>query len=300
MNALISSSIESLPLVARGKVRDLYALGNDYLLMIATDRLSAYDVVMHEAVPDKGAILTRISNFWFSQLSQIIPNHLTGIDPRSVVKPLEMIQVDKRAVVVKKLKPILIEAVVRGYLAGSAWKEYQSQGTLSGHWLYTNLQIGDKLAEPLFTPASKEASGSHDENITYAEVENRLGQKLASQIKDISIELYLTAAKISLEKGMILADTKFEFGLDGNDQLVLMDEVLTPDSSRYWPAETYQPGSPPPSLDKQFLRDWLESTLFVGKKWNKVAPPPSIPDDILAQVSSRYEEVSLRLGIYGN
>jgi phosphoribosylaminoimidazole-succinocarboxamide synthase len=170
MNALISSSIESLPLVARGKVRDLYALGNDYLLMIATDRLSAYDVVMHEAVPDKGAILTRISNFWFSQLSQIIPNHLTGIDPRSVVKPLKMIQVDKRAVVVKKLKPILIEAVVRGYLAGSAWKEYQSQGTLSGHWLYTNLQIGDKLAEPLFTPASKEASGSHDENITYAEV----------------------------------------------------------------------------------------------------------------------------------
>ena len=300
MNALISSNIESLPLVARGKVRDLYALGNDYLLMIATDRLSAYDVVMHEAVPNKGEILTRISNFWFSQLGEIIPNHLTGIDPRSVVKPLEMIQVDKRAVVVKKLKPILIEAVVRGYLVGSAWKEYQTQGTLSGHWLYTSLQIEDKLAEPLFTPASKEAGGAHDENITYAEVENRLGQKLASQIKDISIELYLAAAKISLEKGMILADTKFEFGLDGNDQLVLMDEVLTPDSSRYWPAETYQPGSPPPSLDKQFLRDLLESTLFVGKKWNKVAPPPSIPDDILAQVSSRYKEVSLRLGIYGN
>ena len=300
MNALISSNIESLPLVARGKVRDLYALGNDYLLMIATDRLSAYDVVMHEAVPNKGEILTRISNFWFSQLGEIIPNHLKGIDPRSVVKPLEMIQVDKRAVVVKKLKPILIEAVVRGYLAGSAWKEYQTQGTLSGHWLYTNLQIGDKFAEPLFTPASKEAGGAHDENITYAEVENRLGQKLASQIKDSSIELYLAAAKISLEKGMILADIKFEFGLDGNDQLVLMDEVLTPDSSRYWPAETYQPGSPPPSLDKQFLRDWLESTLFVGKKWNKVTPPPSIPDDILAQVSSRYKEVSLRLGIYEN
>ena len=300
MNALISSNIESLPLVARGKVRDLYALGNDYLLMIATDRLSAYDVVMHEAVPNKGEILTRISNFWFSQLCEIIPNHLTGIDPRSVVKPLEMIQVDKRAVVVKKLKPILIEAVVRGYLAGSAWKEYQTQGTLSGHWLYTNLQIGDKLAEPLFTPASKEAGGAHDENITYAEVENRLGQKLASQIKDISIELYLAAAKISLERGMILADTKFEFGLDDKDQLVLMDEVLTPDSSRYWPAETYQPGFPPPSLDKQFLRDWLETTLFAGKKWNKVAPPPSIPDDILAQVSSRYKEVLLRLDIYGN
>ena len=200
---------------------------------------------MHEAVPNKGEILTRISNFWFSQLGEIIPNHLIGIDPRSVVKPLEMIQVDKRAVVVKKLKPILIEAVVRGYLAGSAWKEYQTQGTLSGHWLYTNLQIGDKLAEPLFTPASKEAGGAHDENITYAEVENRLGQKLASQIKDISIELYLAAAKISLAKGMILADTKFEFGLDDKDQLVLMDEVLTPDSSRYWPAETYQPGFPP-------------------------------------------------------
>jgi phosphoribosylaminoimidazole-succinocarboxamide synthase len=298
MNTLYSSSIDSLPLVAKGKVRDLYAVGQDLLLMVATDRLSAYDVIMNEAVPDKGAMLTRISNFWFSQLASIIPNHLTTIDPRSIVKPLEIIQVEKRSVVVKRLKPLLIEAVVRGYLAGSAWKEYQSCGTIAGIWMPTRLQIGEKLAEPIFTPAAKESNGFHDENITYAEMENRVGQKLASQIKDFSIELYLAASTLAHEKGMILADTKFEFGLDANDQLVLMDEVLTPDSSRYWPLESYHSGHSPPSLDKQFLRDWLEATHFSGKKWSKVAPPPPIPPEILVQISQRYREVALRLGLY--
>lgn len=298
MTALYESSIESLPLVSKGKVRDLYAVGHDLLLMIATDRLSAFDVIMNEPVPDKGAILTRISNYWFMQLASIVPNHLTTIDARSVVKASEILQVERRAVVVKRLKPVLIEAVVRGYLAGSAWKEYQSLGTISGQWMSTNLRMAEKLPEPIFTPALKEPSGSHDENITYAELENRLGQQRAAHMKEISIELYLAAERIAKEKGMILADTKFEFGLDENDQLVLMDELLTPDSSRYWPLEHYELGRLPSSLDKQFLRDWLESTKWMGKPWPKVAPPPQISNEILVQTSQRYREVALRLGLY--
>ncbi len=298
MTALYESSIESLPLVSKGKVRDLYAVGHDLLLMIATDRLSAFDVIMNEPVPDKGAILTRISNYWFLQLASIVPNHLTTIDARSVVKASEIIQVERRAVVVKRLKPVLIEAVVRGYLAGSAWKEYQSLGTISGQWMSTNLRMAEKLPEPIFTPASKEPSGSHDENITYAELENRLGQQQAARMKEISIELYLAAERIAKEKGMILADTKFEFGLDENDELVLMDELLTPDSSRDWPLEHYELGRLPSSLDKQFLRDWLESTKWMGKPWLKVAPPPKISNEILVQTSQRYREVALRLGLY--
>ncbi|MEY3724502.1 MAG: hypothetical protein RLZZ365_437 [Pseudomonadota bacterium] len=298
MTTLYASSIDSLPLVAKGKVRDLYAVGHNLILMIATDRLSAFDVIMNEPVPDKGAILTRISNYWFTQLASIVPNHLTTIDARSVVKPREIVQVEKRAVVAKRLKPVLIEAVVRGYLAGSAWKEYQSHGTIAGQWTPTNLRMAEKLPEPIFTPAAKEPSGSHDENITYAELENRLGPERASEMKEISLELYLVAAKISQEKGMILADTKFEFGLDESDQLVLMDELLTPDSSRYWPLEHYELGRLPTSLDKQFLRDWLESNKWMGKPWPKVAPPPPIPPEILVQTAQRYREVALRLGLY--
>jgi phosphoribosylaminoimidazole-succinocarboxamide synthase len=295
---LYSSSIDSLPLVSKGKVRDLYAVGNDLLLMIATDRLSAFDVIMNEPVPDKGAILTRISNYWFAQLASIVPNHLTTIDARAVVKPREIIQVERRAVVVKRLKPVLIEAVVRGYLAGSAWKEYQSHGTIAGQWIATSLRMAEKLPEPIFTPAAKEPSGSHDENITYAELENRIGQQRASEIKEVSLELYLSAAKIAEANGMILADTKFEFGLDESGQLVLMDELLTPDSSRYWPLEHYELGRLPSSLDKQFLRDWLESNKWMGKPWLKVAPPPPIPPEILVQTAQRYREVALRLGLY--
>lgn len=298
MNALYASSIESLPLVAKGKVRDIYAVGQDLLLMVATDRLSAFDVIMNEPVPDKGAILTRISNYWFAQLAAIVPNHLTTIDARGVVKPREIIQVERRAVVVKRLKPIRIEAVVRGYLAGSAWKEYQSYGTIAGQWIATSLRMAEKLPEPIFTPAAKEPSGSHDENITYAELENRLGQQRAAEIKEVSLELYLSAAKIAQANGMILADTKFEFGLDDSDQLVLMDELLTPDSSRYWPLEHYELGHLPSSLDKQFLRDWLETTRWMGKPWPKVAPPPPIPPEVLVQTAQRYREVALRLGLY--
>jgi len=298
MNALYASSIESLPLVAKGKVRDIYAVGQDLLLMVATDRLSAFDVIMNEPVPDKGAILTRISNYWFAQLAAIVPNHLTTIDARGVVKPREIIQVERRAVVVKRLKPIRIEAVVRGYLAGSAWKEYQSYGTIAGQWIATSLRMAEKLPEPIFTPAAKEPSGSHDENITYAELENRLGQQRAAEIKEVSLELYLSAAKIAQANGMILADTKFEFGLDDSGQLVLMDELLTPDSSRYWPLEHYELGRLPSSLDKQFLRDWLESNKWMGKPWPKVAPPPPIPPEILVQTAQRYREVALRLGLY--
>lgn len=298
MNALYASSIKSLPLVAKGKVRDIYAVGQDLLLMVATDRLSAFDVIMSEPVPDKGAILTRISNYWFAQLAAIVPNHLTTIDARGVVKPREIIQVERRAVVVKRLKPIRIEAVVRGYLAGSAWKEYQSHGTIAGQLIATSLRMAEKLPESIFTPAAKEPSGSHDENITYAELENRLGQQLASKMKEVSLELYLAAAKIAQAKGMILADTKFEFGLDESDQLVLMDELLTPDSSRYWPLEHYEIGHLPSSLDKQFLRDWLETTRWMGKPWPKVSPPPPIPPEILFQTAQRYREVALRLGLY--
>jgi len=298
MTALYASSIESLPLVAKGKVRDIYAVGQDLLLMVATDRLSAFDVIMNEPVPDKGAILTRISNYWFTQLASIVPNHLTTIDARGVVKPREIIQVERRAVVVKRLMPIRIEAVVRGYLAGSAWKEYQSHGTIAGQWIATSLRIAEKLPEPIFTPAAKEPSGLHDENITYAELENRLGQQQAAEMKEVSLELYLSAAKIAQANGMILADTKFEFGLDESGQLVLMDELLTPDSSRYWPLEHYELGRLPSSLDKQFLRDWLETNRWMGKPWLKVAPPPPIPPEILVQTAQRYREVALRLGLY--
>jgi phosphoribosylaminoimidazole-succinocarboxamide synthase len=298
MTALYASSIESLPLVAKGKVRDIYAVGQDLLLMVATDRLSAFDVIMNEPVPDKGAILTRISNYWFTQLASIVPNHLTTIDARGVVKPREIIQVERRAVVVKRLMPIRIEAVVRGYLAGSAWKEYQSHGTIAGQWIATSLRIAEKLPEPIFTPAAKEPSGLHDENITYAELENRLGQQQAAEMKELSLELYLSAAKIAQANGMILADTKFEFGLDESGQLVLMDELLTPDSSRYWPLEHYELGRLPSSLDKQFLRDWLETNRWMGKPWLKVAPPPPIPPEILVQTAQRYREVALRLGLY--
>jgi phosphoribosylaminoimidazole-succinocarboxamide synthase len=290
MQALYESSIKSLPLISKGKVRDIYAIGSDQLLMITTDRLSAFDVVMGEPIPGKGVVLNQMANFWFDKLSHVIPNHLTGINPESVVSESEIDQVKGRAIVTKRLKPIMVEAVVRGYLSGSGWKDYQATGSVCGIELPAGLQNAQKLPEPIFTPAAKADVGEHDENISYAEVEERIGQELASRIRDVSIRLYQEASKYAVTKGIIIADTKFEFGLDEEGNLVLMDEVLTADSSRFWPANSYQVGSNPPSFDKQFVRDWLESALVNGQVWNKTAPAPQLPNDVIVKTAAKYRE----------
>ena len=295
MNALHTTSISSLPLVSRGKVRDVYAIDQDRLLMITSDRISAFDVVMQEAIPEKGVVLNQMSNFWFSHLAHVIPNHLTGIDPASVVNAAEVDQVRGRAVVAKRLTPILVEAVVRGYLAGSGWKDYQETGSVCGIALPKGMQNAQALPEPIFTPAAKAEMGHHDENISYAEVEQRIGVELAKKIKDTSIRLYAEAADYARRRGIIIADTKFEFGLDAKGQLVLMDEILTADSSRFWPADTYRVGSNPPSFDKQFLRDWLESVRIEGQAWNKAAPAPHLPDEIIRKTAEKYREAWQRL-----
>jgi phosphoribosylaminoimidazole-succinocarboxamide synthase len=290
MQALYESSIKSLPLISKGKVRDIYAIGDDQLLMITTDRLSAFDVVMGEPIPGKGIVLNQMANFWFDLLSHVIPNHLTGIAPESVVTADEVNQVQGRAIVTKRLKPIMVEAVVRGYLSGSGWKDYQATGSVCGIQLPAGLQNAQKLPEPIFTPAAKAEVGEHDENISYAEVEDRIGQELAAKIRDVSIRLYKEASNYAATKGIIIADTKFEFGLDEAGHLVLMDEVLTADSSRFWPASSYQVGSNPPSFDKQFVRDWLESALVDGKPWNKTAPAPKLPNDVIEKTAAKYRE----------
>jgi len=290
MQALYESSIKSLPLISKGKVRDIYAVGSDQLLMITTDRLSAFDVVMGEPIPGKGVVLNQMANFWFDKLSHVIPNHLTGIAPESVVSESEVDQVKGRAIVTKRLKPIMVEAVVRGYLSGSGWKDYQATGSVCGIKLPAGLQNAQKLPEPIFTPAAKADVGEHDENISYAEVEERIGKELAAKIRDVSIRLYQEASKYAATKGIIIADTKFEFGLDEANNLVLMDEVLTADSSRFWPANSYQVGSNPPSFDKQFVRDWLESALVNGQIWNKAAPAPKLPSDVIDKTAAKYRE----------
>lgn len=290
MQALYESSIKSLPLISKGKVRDIYAVGSDQLLMITTDRLSAFDVVMGEPIPGKGIVLNQMANFWFDKLSHVIPNHLTGIAPESVVSESEIDQVKGRAIVTKRLKPIMVEAVVRGYLSGSGWKDYQATGSVCGIQLPAGLQNAQKLPEPIFTPAAKADVGEHDENISYAEVEERIGKDLAAKIRDVSIRLYQEASKYAATKGIIIADTKFEFGLDEANNLILMDEVLTADSSRFWPANSYQVGSNPPSFDKQFVRDWLESALVNGQVWNKAAPAPKLPSDVIDKTAAKYRE----------
>ena len=290
MQALYESSIKSLPLISKGKVRDIYAIGSDQLLMITTDRLSAFDVVMGEPIPGKGVVLNQMANFWFDKLSHVIPNHLTGIAPESVVSKSEVDQVKGRAIVTKRLKPIMVEAVVRGYLSGSGWKDYQATGSVCGIQLPDGLQNAQKLPEPIFTPAAKADVGEHDENISYVEVEARIGKELAAKIRDVSIRLYQEASKYAATKGIIIADTKFEFGLDEASNLVLMDEVLTADSSRFWPANSYQVGSNPPSFDKQFVRDWLESALVNGQVWNKAAPAPKLPNDVIDKTAAKYRE----------
>jgi len=295
MPALYTTSIQSLPLLSKGKVRDVYALGDDKLLMITTDRLSAFDVVMGQPIPEKGIVLNQMANFWFEKLADVIPNHLTGIDPRSVVPADEVNQVQDRAVVAKRLKPILVEAVVRGYLAGSAWKDYKETGQVCGIALPDGLENAQKLPEPIFTPAAKAEMGEHDENISFDKVIEMIGEKLANQIREVSIRLYKKASEYAATRGIIIADTKFEFGLNDAGQLVLMDEILTADSSRFWPAETYHVGSNPPSYDKQFVRDWLETAMVDGKLWPKTAPAPALPVDVINKTAEKYREALTRL-----
>jgi phosphoribosylaminoimidazole-succinocarboxamide synthase len=297
--ALHTSTLSSLPLLARGKVRDNYAVGKDRLLMVASDRLSAFDVILGEPIPGKGALLTQMALFWFGKLGHICPNHLTGEAPESSVTPAELPQVVGRSMLVKRLRPIPVEAVVRGYLAGSGWQEYQATQSVCGVPLPAGLKNASKLPEPIFTPAAKAEAGEHDENINYAQVEKIVGAELAAQIKKISIEIYQTAAAFALTKGIIIADTKFEFGLDENGTLTLMDEVLTPDSSRYWPVEGYQAafiaGQNPPSYDKQFVRDWLEAVRMDGKPWDKTPPAPQLPPDVALKTADKYKEALARL-----
>ena len=297
--ALHTSALTSLPLLARGKVRDNYAVGKDRLLMVASDRLSAFDVIMGEPIPGKGVLLTQMALFWFDRLGDICPNHLTGEAPESVVTPAEVPQVTGRSMLVKRLKPIPVEAVVRGYLAGSGWKEYQDSQSVCGVALPAGLKNASKLPEPIFTPAAKAAVGEHDENISFEQVVKVVGPELAAQIRDISIRIYEAAAAFALTKGIIIADTKFEFGLDQNGTLTLMDEVLTPDSSRYWPVEGYEQafaaGTNPPSYDKQFVRDWLEQTLVNGKPWDKTPPAPRVPQDVIEKTAAKYQEALTRL-----
>lgn len=291
MSTLHQSSISSLPLLGNGKVRDNYAVGDDKLLIVTTDRLSAFDVIMNEPIPDKGKVLNQMSDFWFEKLGAIVPNHLTGIAPETVVAAGEVEQVRGRAVVAKRLKPILVEAVVRGYIIGSGWKDYQQTGAICGIELPKGLQQAAKLAEPIFTPAAKADLGEHDENISFAEMEQRIGADLAKKIRDVSIQLYTTAADYAATRGIIIADTKFEFGLDDNGVLHLMDEVLTADSSRFWPADSYQVGMSPPSFDKQFVRDYLETV----PGWDKTPPAPALPPEVIEKTAAKYREALERL-----
>lgn len=288
---LLTTSITSLPLLHRGKVRDIYDINPDTMLLIATDRLSAFDVILPTPIAGKGVILTEIANFWFEKLKHVVPNHLTGTDPDSVVSDVaEKAQLGKRALVVKKLKPLPIEAIVRGYLAGSGWKEYKASGTVCGIPLPAGLQEASKLPEPIFTPSSKADVGDHDENITLEKCAQLLGKELADKVAKVSVQLYKEAAEFALTRGIIIADTKFEFGLDAAGELYVIDEVLTPDSSRFWPADQYVVGNSPPSFDKQYVRDWLEAS-----GWNKVAPGPELPAEVASRTGEKYHEAYTRL-----
>lgn len=288
---LLETSIKSLKRIHQGKVRDIYDIDANTMLLVSTDRLSAFDVILPTGIANKGAMLTQMANFWFEKLGDVVPNHLTGIDPVSVVSdPAEKSQLANRSVVVKKLKALPIEAIVRGYLVGSGWKEYKTKGTVCEIPLPAGLQEASKLPQPLFTPSSKAAVGEHDENISIAQVEALIGKDLAEKVAAASIALYSKAAEYALTKGIIIADTKFEFGLDEHGVLHVMDEVLTPDSSRFWPAESYVVGKNPPSYDKQYVRDWLEAS-----GWNKTPPAPALPADVAQKTSEKYMEAFERL-----
>ena len=288
---LQQSDIKSLPFLHRGKVRDIYAVGDDKLLIVQTDRLSAFDVILSDPIPGKGEVLTTMSNFWLNKLQHVIANHLTGIAPESVVKTdAERAQVHGRAFVAKKLKPLPIEAIVRGYLVGSGWKDYQKTGKVCGIALPAGLREAEKLPQPLFTPSTKAAVGEHDENISFAQAVELLGEARANEVRDVTLSLYSEAANYAATKGIIIADTKFEFGVDEAGKLYLIDEALTPDSSRFWPADQYRVGSNPPSFDKQFVRDWLEAS-----GWNKQNPAPRIPQDVLQKTADKYREALVKL-----
>ena len=297
--ALHTSTLKSLALLARGKVRDNYAVGDDRILMVASDRISAFDVIMGEPIPGKGALLTQMALFWFEQLQDVCPNHLTGETPESVVLPEEMAQVRGRSMLVQRLQPLPVEAVVRGFLAGSGWQEYQATQSVCGVALPPGLRNAERLPEPIYTPAAKASAGEHDENITYEQTVALLGAEHAARIRDLSLALYEKAAAIALAKGLIIADTKFEFGLAPDGTVVLMDEVLTPDSSRYWPVEGYEAalaaGTNPPSYDKQFVRDWLELAQVGGKPWNKSPPAPRLPQAVIEKTAAKYREAMERL-----
>ncbi|MGB3291086.1 MAG: phosphoribosylaminoimidazolesuccinocarboxamide synthase [Burkholderiaceae bacterium] len=290
VQALHQSSIKSLPLLARGKVRDMYAVGDDKLLIVASDRISAFDVILGDPIPGKGRVLTELTEFWLKKLAHILPNHSTGIDPADVVAADERDQVTGRAVVVKRLKPILVEAVARGYLIGSGWKEYQATGSVCGVALPKGLQQASRLPEPIFTPAAKAEFGTHDENVDFDYVTGLIGKDLAEKVRGATLKLYSEAARYAADKGIIIADTKFEFGLDEQGELHLMDEVLTPDSSRFWPASDYAVGISPPSFDKQFVRDWLETQV-----WDKTPPAPKLPAEVLEKTAAKYREAADRL-----
>ena len=289
MTPMLYSDIKSLEFLHRGKVRDIYAVGKDRLLVVQTDRLSAFDVILPNPIPGKGQVLTALSNFWFARLGHVVANHLTGVDPVSVVAPAERGQVEGRAMVVRRLKPLMIEAVVRGYVVGSGWKEYQSSGSICGISLPAGLKQAERLPEPIFTPATKAPAGQHDENIPFAEAERIVGPRHAAEVRDVSLRIYREAATYAASRGIIIADTKFEFGTDDAGNIVLIDEILTPDSSRFWPAASWRTGISPPSFDKQFVRDWLET-----QPWNKKAPAPRLPPDVLNKTAEKYGE-ALRL-----
>jgi phosphoribosylaminoimidazole-succinocarboxamide synthase len=290
MSGLTTTNLTSLKKIYSGKVRDLYEIDDTRMLMIATDRLSAFDVILAEPIPEKGKILTAISNFWFEKLKDVVPSHFTGDQPEDVVSAEDLPQVAGRAVVCKRLKPVPVEAIVRGYIAGSGWKEYQQSNTICGIALPAGLREADKLPEPIFTPSTKAELGDHDENISYARCEEILGAELAAKVSATAILLYKTASEYAATRGIIIGDTKFEFGLDENGTLCLMDEALTPDSSRFWPADQYQPGSNPPSYDKQFVRDWLETT-----GWDKTPPAPVLPQEVAEKTAAKYREALEKL-----
>ena len=287
---MFDSNIKSLPLIARGKVRDIYAVGDDRLLIVTTDRLSAFDVVMPTPIPGKGEVLTQLANFWFAKLAHIVPNHLTSTSPESLVQSGEQEQVAGRAIVARRFKALPVEAVVRGYIEGGGWKEYQEKQSICGIPLPAGLQRAQQLPEPIFTPSTKAETGAHDENISFAATEKLIGPELAAQVRDTAIALYREAAKYALTRGIIIADTKFEFGLDDNGKLFLIDEALTPDSSRFWPQDSYKIGASPESFDKQFVRNWLESI-----KWNKQPPAPELPKEVAEKTGAKYREALIRL-----
>jgi phosphoribosylaminoimidazole-succinocarboxamide synthase len=290
-DTLYRSNIKSFPLSSSGKVRDIYNVDDKYLLIVTSDRLSAFDVILPDPIPGKGSVLTEVSNFWFERCKNIIPNHLSDLAIEDVINKEDEIEILKgRAIVAYKLKPLPIEAVVRGYLIGSSWKDYKKKGEVCGIILPSGLKQAEKLSDPIFTPATKANVGNHDENIDFESVKNLIGEELANKVRDISLRIYSEAVEYAIGKGIIIADTKFEFGLDEDNQLVLIDELLTPDSSRFWPIESYKIGISPPSFDKQYVRDYLETL-----NWNKKSPGPKLPDEIIKKTSEKYQDARKKL-----